>query len=392
MFSLSTPRWRHAKTPYTSPLTLSHLHGWSRVSGPSALLFSLFFALFITLLIATPAHAQESADGLLSANAQAVVADINRMRAANGIAPLAVHPQLVLAAKTHVGDMVANANYSHTGSDDSSIGIRVSRTGFQSTAGVSENWVAVSDPAQAVTWWMNSYIHRTNMLNPKWSHIGVNGKLDARNGMHVFVAVFGANGSGDAVTVIAAASQPVTEHVPAGGMNYTIRPGDTLMGIALRHGLNMSTVTAINSISEDNLLQIGQVIRLPGIGDPAPGVGGAVSATIPENLKTTDYVVRAGDTLISIGVRLNQEWGTIAALNGLGEQSVLHIGQTLRVAASDQNAASSAITTTRSHAVQPGETVITIALKYGLGWKTLLDLNGLGDNSLLTIGQTLRLP
>ena len=116
-----------------------------------------------------------------------------------------------------------------------------------------------------------------------------------------------------------------------------------------------------------------------------------MSANIPADLATSDYVVRSGDTLVAIAAQFDQNWQTIAALNDLGEQSVLDIGQVLKVPADDPSM-NDKPSATRTHTVQPGETVITIALQYGLGWKALLELNGLSDNSLLTIGQTLRLP
>ena len=397
MFALSNTTWRQNVPPNslqstTTPRPYSSLNLNRRRRG--LIFLVILLSLSVLLFRATPSQAQENGASL-SADAQAVVDEINRMRAASGIAPLTVHPQLVQAAQAHVGDMVANYNYSHTGSDGSNIGIRVARTGFQSSAGVSENWVAVGDPSRAVTWWMNSYVHRTNMLNAKWSHIGLAGRLDPRNEMHVFVAVFGTNGDGGATVTVAAAPQSgtvtITKKVPAGGMDYTVQPGDTLMAVALRYGVDWRTVLTINGLGEHDLLQIGQVVRLPGNGDLAPGIGGAAIADIPQDLKTSDYVVRSGDTLVGIGVRLGHEWQTIAALNGLIEQSVLQIGQVIKVPASEQGAATAA-SSAGSHTVQPGETVITIAAKYGIGWKILLEFNGLSDNSLLQIGQTLRLP
>jgi len=403
MFASMKKAGRWFKQPKTSQSTLlqpTTIQGHSSGRAWVKSLAPLLIVLAIIMAGAVPAHAQDGSGGMPAPIAESVAQDINQMRALNGIAPLTLQPLLIQAAQSHVDDMAANNNYSHTGSDGSSVATRVARTGFQSRAGVSENWVAVSDPSGAISWWMNSYVHRTNLLNPKWTHLGVGGKPDPRNGMTIFVAVFGSDAGGSGEAVVAAASAPApapVESVPSGGMNYTIRPGDTLMSVALRYGLNWRNITAINGLSEEGLLQIGQVIRLPGVGDAIMGTGGPVTTSIPESLKTVDYVVRSGDTLISIGVRAQQEWRTIAAINGLGEQSVLRIGQLLKVPASDQQLTSASTTTTRtatarSHTVQPGETVITIALQYGLNWKSLLAFNGLEDDTLIAIGQTLRLP
>jgi len=362
------------------------------------LLATLLTTLLTTLLATTPLLAQDKPDDPTAISAEAVVQDINRMRALNGIAPLQVDPLLVQAAQIHVEDMAANNNYSHYGSDGSTVAMRVSRTGFQSRAGVSENWVAVSSDAGAIAWWMNSYIHRTNLLNPKWTSVGVGAKIDPRNNMHLFVAVFGAAADGNplvAASANAGQASPPTLRTPPGGMDYAIRPGDTLLGVAVRYGLDWKTVAAINGLSEDSLLQIGQVIRLPGAGDPAPGIGGPTAVELPANLTAVDYVVRSGDTLVTIAARHQTDWQTLAAINGLSEQSVLQIGQLLKVPANGDAVAQASTRqtpTARTYTVQAGETVISIALDYGVDWRALLARNGLGENTLLSIGQVLQIP
>ncbi len=362
-------------------------------------LATLLTTLLTTLIATTPLLAQNNPDSPVTANAETVVQDINRMRALNGVPPMRVDPLLVQAAQAHVEDMVANNNYSHYGSDGSTVAVRVSRTGFQSQAGVSENWVAVASDAGAITWWMNSYIHRTNLLNPKWTSVGVGGKVDPRNNMHLFVAVFGAAaGENGGAFVAASAANTATSptlRTPPGGMDYAIQPGDTLLGVAIRYDLDWRAVAAINGLSENSLLQIGQVIRLPGAGDPVPGVGGPVMADLPAALATIDYVVRSGDTLVTIAARHRTDWRTLAALNGLAEQSVLQIGQALKVPANGQVAIQTSArqeSITRTHTVQAGETAISIALDYGVDWQDLLASNGLTEDALLSIGQVLQIP
>ena len=66
-------------------------------------------------------------------------------------------PLLNVAAQNHVDDVIANGNWGHYGSDGSNVRQRAARVGY-STSSVSENWVAVSDPGQAIGWWMNDWI------------------------------------------------------------------------------------------------------------------------------------------------------------------------------------------------------------------------------------------
>ncbi len=376
-----------------------------RYGARSGAIFLLVGALTAASFLGThtSVRAQEAPNPIaLDPEVQTVVQDINSSHARHGIHPLAVHPLLVTAAQNHVADMVAHAHYSHTGTDGSSVQARVVRTGFQSS-NVSENWVSVHSAQSAISWWMNSFVHRNNLLNPKWTQVGVGMQVDPRNGMRVFVAVFGVGGAtgGELMVAAGAQSQPVvTAAVPPGGMNYTIIPGDTLLEIAQRHSVDWEHVAAINGFTEASLLQIGDTIRLPGAGDLAPGIGGPVSAvSLPESY--IEYVVRSGDTLSGIAARYDLNWQEVAAMNGMGEFSVLNLGDVVRLPSpaekilrsnEDSSAAVGNGDAPRTHVIAAGETVITVAARYGIGWGELLRINGLGENSVIQIGQELRLP
>jgi LysM repeat protein len=371
-----------------------------------------FFCLAWGLAVASflghgsPLQAQEATNpGGLASHAQVVAQDINRMRAQYGIHPLAVHPLLTMAAQAHVADMAANANYSHYGTDGSTVEMRVSRTGYGSFD-VSENWVSVNDPSGAIGWWMNSYIHRNNLLNPKWTHVGVGMQGDSRNGMTIFVAVFGRDSAEGGQLLAAAAvpdaapaavAAPAATQVPQGGMDYYVQPGDTLSGIAQRFGMGWDRIAGINGLAEHSVLQIGQSLRIPNPNDPLPGIGGPVTAA-QSPASYIEYVVQSGDTLFGVAARYDLTWQELASLNGLGEFSVLELGRVLRIPSPaakilGESAASAEKTAApRVHSVAPGETIISIAAQYGIGWGELLELNGLNEASLIQVGQELRLP
>jgi len=54
----------------------------------------------------------------------------------------------------------------------------------------------------------------------------------------------------------------------AGGSSYTVRPGDTLSGIASRHGTTVSALARANGISNPNLIHAGRRLTIPGGGPP----------------------------------------------------------------------------------------------------------------------------
>ncbi|MGE2721120.1 CAP domain-containing protein [Mycolicibacterium celeriflavum] len=121
-------------------------------------------------LIAAPAHADGADDG-------ALLNEINAARAANGCGPVAPNPQLNAAAARQANDMLANNVRSHTGSDGSSVGQRISAAGYTqySTAGEIIFWSTGvgAVPAEAVNWWMNSPGHRAIITDCGMSEAGV---------------------------------------------------------------------------------------------------------------------------------------------------------------------------------------------------------------------------
>lgn len=109
---------------------------------------------------------------------RAVVDAINRVRSQNGLAALAPNPALAAAAVRHSMDM-ACANYmGHDGSDGSTWYSRVAAEGYANFNSARENVYAGppafgGTPDGAMGWWLNSQVHRNNILNANVSEIGV---------------------------------------------------------------------------------------------------------------------------------------------------------------------------------------------------------------------------
>ncbi|OEJ30488.1 CAP domain-containing protein [Streptomyces subrutilus] len=108
-----------------------------------------------------------------SGPAAEVVALVNKERAKAGCSALTVNAKLTAAALNHSKDMAAHSNMSHTGSDGSDPGGRITRAGYAWTTYGENVAYGYSTPAQVMTGWMNSPGHRQNILNCAFKEIGV---------------------------------------------------------------------------------------------------------------------------------------------------------------------------------------------------------------------------
>jgi uncharacterized protein YkwD len=121
---------------------------------------------------ATAPSAPTGSEALSGPQAE-VLALVNKERAAVGCPVLTVNAKLTKAAQDHSADMAAHNNMSHTGSDGSDPGARITRAGYQwQTYG--EN-VAYGYPsaAQVMEGWMNSPGHKRNILDCSYKEIGI---------------------------------------------------------------------------------------------------------------------------------------------------------------------------------------------------------------------------
>lgn len=422
--------------------------------------------LLLLCLYSAVVYAQASSDPLssLSVEAQSIVLAINRIRSERGLAPLAVHPLLNQAAQAHVDDMVARRRYGHRGGDGSTVTQRIQRTGYPLVGRPGENWVAVRDVERAIRWWMSDAPHRANILNPRWREIGVGVAPHPGGWGMIFVTDF-TEGSGDQLAELptdqAAASaeiEPETIDLPPEGIDYTVVAGDTLIGIGVRFGVDWPLIAAVNGLTEDSLLQIGQVIRVPGANTPAPPAAQVTqivarqedaAAIIPAG-PYKSYFVQPGDTLSGIAARFGVSWRELARANGLREETVLQVGVVLRIPlpapAADQPPTAAATTMTpaaqpaqipdapreanaaaasapaspeptartaavdasaqqattaaatlpsgasTTYTIRAGDTLSGIAARFGISWQELAQANGLSENDILSVGSTLLLP
>jgi uncharacterized protein YkwD len=103
---------------------------------------------------------------------------INTARAEQGLSELSVSSALQRAAMGHSLDMACQDFIDHVGSDGSTWYDRAASQGYANANSAHEN-IYVGDPTfggtaeGAFSWWMNSQVHRDNILFPAVSEIGI---------------------------------------------------------------------------------------------------------------------------------------------------------------------------------------------------------------------------
>lgn len=102
-----------------------------------------------------------------------VVTLVNAERQKAGCAPLTVNAKLTSAAQAHSQDMADHRNMSHTGSDGSSPGDRITKAGYTWSSYGENVAYGYSTPQSVMDAWMSSPGHKANILDCNFKEIGV---------------------------------------------------------------------------------------------------------------------------------------------------------------------------------------------------------------------------
>ena len=104
---------------------------------------------------------------------------------------------------------------------------------------------------------------------------------------------------------------------------YTVKSGDTLSQIAARFNTTTSALASTNHISNPNLIEVGQQLRIN---------NNASAQKATSHYSTTNngsYVVQSGDSLSKIAAYHGLNWRSIAAKNNIQSPYTIFVGQRL---------------------------------------------------------------
>ncbi len=113
---------------------------------------------------------------------------------------------------------------------------------------------------------------------------------------------------------------------------YTVAKGDTLGGIAQKHGLRTSELLRVNSMGDANKIRVGQTINIP---EPTPGARPVSSAAVTAPAGGSVHTVASGETIGGIAHKYGLKTGDVLRANGLDEASAkkIKVGQKIKIPA-----------------------------------------------------------
>ncbi|WP_300523227.1 LysM peptidoglycan-binding domain-containing protein [Aminiphilus sp.] len=209
------------------------------------------------------------------------------------------------------------------------------------------------------------------------------------------------------------AAAPTRAPSPQTFREHTVAAGESLSVIARRYGTTVQALADANGLKSPYPIRIGQVLRVPvaagnasaptaaiaaGTGAspetarpvhtetpaqaPATGGSGAPATARPGAPRTSVHTVAAGETLWSIATKYGVTVATVLGSNALADPNRLQPGMQLRVP--DRNGL--------FHTVKSGESLNAIASRYGVAAAAIAEANPGLQGETVVAGSELFIP
>lgn len=222
-------------------------------------------------------------------------------------------------------------------------------------------WIAeygVSEPSSAVNWDSWAGWQYSDMGNVA----GISGPVD----LDLYT---------DAMFLEEPGSVPGPVPMPepsASTVEYTVKSGDTLWGIAEMYRTSVSAIVSENGIANPNLIYPGEVLRI------------TLADNVPSSEMNNTYLVRRGDTLWGIAQMYRTSVARLAAMNNISDPNLIYPGEILQVSSSGSTG-----DVGRTYVVRYGDTLSGIARRYGTTVSQLAAANGIENPDLIYAGEVL---
>ena len=160
---------------------------------------------------------------------------------------------------------------------------------------------------------------------------------------------------------------------------YKVKRGDTLGAIAINNSMSLDDLLKLNSLKRDYVLKIGDNIK---VYDKISVKLDSNSIEKSDYIKIESYKVKSGDTLSEIAVAKKMDLVELYSLNGLSDNYVLKAGDVLKVYGEREKVNKVVVS---NYKVQNGDTLYSIARNNKMELKKLLEINNIKDASKYTL-------
>ncbi len=171
---------------------------------------------------------------------------------------------------------------------------------------------------------------------------------------------------------------------PPGTFSYTVQPGDSMWSIANKFGVSLDALIAANpQIPNPSLIFPGQIVCVPSTPPPGPCPPG-----------TFAYTVQPGDSMWSIARKFGVPLDALIRANPqIPNPSLIFPGQIVCVPGTQPPPPGTCPPGTFAYTVRPGDSMWSIARKFGVSLDALIRANPQIPNpSVIFPGQTVCVP
>ena len=114
---------------------------------------------------------------------------VNVERANHGLPALIWHDELATVARAHSADMAHRNFFDHTNPDGVGFGARITNAGITSFARAENIAIGIRAAETVMSRWMDSPMHRANILSPSLTHLGVGHYADGNYWTQKFIGI-----------------------------------------------------------------------------------------------------------------------------------------------------------------------------------------------------------
>jgi len=174
---------------------------------------------------------------------------------------------------------------------------------------------------------------------------------------------------------------PVSGEPPAGPIVHIVQPGETLFSIARKYNTTVWAIMATNGLTSTTIMAY-RALFIPSVMQPGPII----------------HIVMPGETLYTIAQRYNTTVSLIMLANRMTTYS-LYVYQQLIIPPEGwtgwpigwPGSGPTGPAPVQYYTVQPGDTLFSIARRFGTSVSAIMSANGLSSTTIY-VGSTLRIP